>query len=180
MAILESHFSCPTQQVRIEPTEKSFREAICRAQMGQYEGFLEVGGGSGMDTAKVARLFDTYRNRQLIDFIPEPIGLGEHISRPLSGSEVTGNAIFYFSSENSKCSISSQALCPSLAIVDPINTFQMPRNVAIFTGLGVLCRALEAYTALPHDMRSPTPSDPRYRPMDQGSSPMSDMAIVQT
>ncbi|KAI6661936.1 Hydroxyacid-oxoacid transhydrogenase, mitochondrial [Oopsacas minuta] len=177
-------------EVRIEPTEKSFREAIHRAQMGQYEGFLAVGGGSVMDTAKVARLFDAYRDRQLIDFIPEPIGLGEHISRPLkplicipttsSGSEVTGNATFYLSSENSTCSISSQALCPSLAIVDPINKFQMPKNVAIFTGLGVLCRALEAYTALPHDMRSPTPSDPRHRSMDQGSSPMSDIAVVQT
>ena len=168
----------------------SFKEAIHRAQRGQYQGFLAVGGGSVMDTAKAARLFDTYRDKQLLDFVAPPFGAGEIISRQLkplicipttsgSGSEVSGTAIFDFIPREVKISISSRALCPTLAIVDPLNTFSMPTNVAIYSGFGVLCQALEAYTALPYTMRPPIPSDPTARPLNQGSSPMTDIAVVQ-
>ena len=143
-----------------------------------------------MDTAKVARLFDTYRDKQLLDFVSAPIGEEEVISRQLkplicvpttsgTGSEVSGSAIFDLISKNIKTSISSRAMCPTLAIVDPINTFSMPTNVAIYSGLDVLVQALEAYTTLPYAMRTPRPVDPTARPLDQGSSPLSDIAVVQ-
>ena len=173
----------------MEPTDRSMKAAIHRAQLGQYDGFLAVGGGSVMDTAKVARLFNTYRDRQLEDFIPTPLGLGEKVSRPLkplicipttsgTGSEVSSSAIFDLTAENVKTCISDSSLCPTLAIVDAMNTFSMPRSVATYTGLDVLCQALEAYTANPYTMRYPRPSNPSQRPGDQGSSPISDLAVV--
>ena len=39
-------------RVRVEPTDISFKEAIEVATEGQYEGYVAVGGGSSMDTAK--------------------------------------------------------------------------------------------------------------------------------
>ena len=143
-----------------------------------------------MDTAKAARLFDTYRDKQLIDFISPPIGEGEIITRQLkplicipttsgTGSEVSGSAIFDLISKNVKISLSSRAMIPTLAIVDPLNTFSMPTNVAIYSGFDVLCQAMEAYTTLPYTMRQPGPADPIYRPMDQGSTPFTDIAVVQ-
>src|ERR1700756_1569426 len=36
--------------VRCEPTDTSFREAIAAASSSQFDGFLAVGGGSAIDT----------------------------------------------------------------------------------------------------------------------------------
>jgi hydroxyacid-oxoacid transhydrogenase len=47
-------------RVAIEPTAGSFREAIAFAQEGKFDGYVGVGGGSSIDTAKVADLYATY------------------------------------------------------------------------------------------------------------------------
>ncbi|MHA2070445.1 MAG: iron-containing alcohol dehydrogenase, partial [Candidatus Thorarchaeota archaeon] len=39
-------------KVRIEPTDESLKEAIKFAAKGNFDGFLGVGGGSSIDTAK--------------------------------------------------------------------------------------------------------------------------------
>jgi hydroxyacid-oxoacid transhydrogenase len=46
--------------VRCEPTDGSFREAIAAASSGGFDGFLAVGGGSAIDTAKAANLYATW------------------------------------------------------------------------------------------------------------------------
>src|SRR5262245_22672428 len=47
-------------QARVEPTDQSFREAIGIATAGNFDGYVAVGGGSSMDTAKAANLYATY------------------------------------------------------------------------------------------------------------------------
>src|SRR4051794_3614727 len=42
--------------VRVEPTLESLREAAAAAAAADVDGFISVGGGSAMDTAKVANL----------------------------------------------------------------------------------------------------------------------------
>ena len=44
----------------VEPTDVSFKAAIEFAQDGDFDGFLAVGGGSSMDTAKAANLYATH------------------------------------------------------------------------------------------------------------------------
>ncbi|MCB0158258.1 MAG: iron-containing alcohol dehydrogenase, partial [Caldilineaceae bacterium] len=49
-------------RVRVEPTDVSFKDAIDFATAGDFDGFVAVGGGSTIDTAKVANLFSTWPN----------------------------------------------------------------------------------------------------------------------
>jgi hydroxyacid-oxoacid transhydrogenase len=49
------------EDTRIEPTDTSLIEAIDFAKKGNFDGFIGIGGGSSMDTAKVADLYSTYR-----------------------------------------------------------------------------------------------------------------------
>ena len=47
-------------QVRVEPTDISFAHAIAFATEGNFDGYVAVGGGSVMDTAKAANLYATW------------------------------------------------------------------------------------------------------------------------
>ncbi len=48
-------------RVRIEPTDASFAEAIEFATDGRFDGYVAVGGGSVIDTAKAANLYAVRR-----------------------------------------------------------------------------------------------------------------------
>src|SRR5262245_31511422 len=42
---------------RVEPSDRSFQDAIEIAAKGRFDGYVAVGGGSSMDTAKAANLY---------------------------------------------------------------------------------------------------------------------------
>lgn len=172
-------------QVRVEPTDRTFRAAAEHAQNGQFDGFLAVGGGSTIDTAKAANLYSTYPPEDFLDYINAPVGKGLPVPGPLkpliaipttagTGSETTGVAICDLADRHVKTGIAHRALKPLLGIVDPENTRTQPGAVAASTGLDVLSHALESYTAIPYDQR-PHPGKPSLRPAYQGSNPLSDV-----
>ena len=61
----------------------SFNEAIRFGREGAFDGFLAVGGGSVMDSAKVANLFACYPESDLMDFVAVPHGKGKPILKQL-------------------------------------------------------------------------------------------------
>lgn len=169
-------------RVRIEPTDASFLDAIEFATQGNFDGYVGVGGGSSMDTAKVANLYATYP-ADLLAYANPPIGEGRPVPgklQPLiaipttagTGSETTGVAIFDYVAMHAKTGIAHRALRPVLGIIDPDNTRTLPRMVAACTGLDVLSHAIESITALPYTNR-PAPESPRMRPAYQGANPIS-------
>ena len=176
-------------QVRVEPTDSSLKAAIEFAASEPFDGFVAVGGGSTMDTAKVANLYTTYPPDDFLDYVNPPIGKGIPVPgelKPLfavpttagTGSETTGVAIFDLEKMHAKTGIAHRRLKPTLGIVDPENTKTLPPLVAACTGLDVLTHAIESYTALPYTDR-PRPERPLLRPAYQGSNPISDIWSLQ-
>ena len=176
-------------RVRVEPTDTSLKEAIEFAKAEKLDGFVAVGGGSAIDTAKVANLYSTYPPDDFLDYVNQPTGKGIPVPgnlKPLfavpttagTGSETTGVAIFDFEEMHAKTGIAHRRLKPTLGIVDPENTRTMPPMLAASTGLDVLTHAIESYTAMPFDKR-PRPERPLLRPAYQGSNPISDLWSLQ-
>ena len=174
--------------VRVEPTHASFRDAIAFAEDGAFDGFVAIGGGSTIDTAKVANLYTSYP-ADFLYYVNAPIGQGQPVpgpTKPLiavpttagTGSETTGVAIFDYVEMQAKTGIAHRYLKPTLGLVDPDNTSSMPASVAAATGLDVLSHALESYTAIPYVQR-PRPERPQLRPAYQGSNPISDLWSLQ-
>ena len=175
--------------VRIEPNDKSFQEAIEVASQGHYDGFVAVGGGSTIDTAKAANLYSTHP-AEFLAYVNAPLGKGRPVPGPLkpliavpttsgTGSEATGVAIFDLSEKRAKTGIAHRRLKPTLGLVDPENIRTLPAPVIASTGLDVLCHALESYTALPFTKR-PYPESPLLRPAYQGSNPVSDIWAMES
>lgn len=175
-------------QVRVEPTDVSFKEAIEFAADGGFDGYVAVGGGSSIDTAKAADLYATYP-ADLLAYVNAPIGEGLPVPGPLepliavpttsgTGSETTGVAIFDLIEMGAKTGIAHRALRPVMGLVDPDNTRTLPAMVKACSGLDVLCHGLESFTALPFSERQAA-ENPGLRPTYQGSNPISDVWAVR-
>ncbi|XP_064409775.1 hydroxyacid-oxoacid transhydrogenase, mitochondrial isoform X2 [Latimeria chalumnae] len=161
-------------KVRVEPTDKSFKDAIEFAKEGRFDAYVAVGGGSVIDTCKVANLYACSPEADFLDYVNAPIGKGKPVTvalKPLiavpttagTGSETTGVAIFDYEALKTKTGIASRVLKPMLGMVDPLHTLHMPERVAANSGFDVLCK------------RSPCPPNPINRPAYQGSNPISDV-----
>jgi len=164
-----------------EPSESSVEEAAAAARQG-YDGFVGIGGGSALDTAKLCSLFATH-DGELLDYVNAPIGRGQQVPGPVlpfvalpttsgTGSEVTTVAVIDFPRLGTKTGVSHQYLRPALAIVDPELTLSCPSGVTASTGVDALMHALEAYTVTAYDSRPALPL--AERPPYQGANPFSD------
>jgi alcohol dehydrogenase class IV len=175
-------------RVRVEPTDGSFRDAAAFATDAKVDGYVSVGGGSTIDTAKAANLyasypapFERYVNVPLGEGAPVPGPLAPHIACPTTsgtGSECTGITIFDFEAHAVKTGIASRRLRPTLGIVDPDATRTLPAAVVASSGFDVLAHALESFTAKPYRQRL-RPATPLARPLSQGANPYSDLACVE-
>jgi hydroxyacid-oxoacid transhydrogenase len=174
--------------VRCEPTDASYRAAIAAATRNAFDGFLAVGGGSTIDTAKAANLYATWP-AEFTDYVNPTLGRGATPPGPLkpliavpttagTGSETTAVAVFDFERERVKTGIANRYLRPTLGILDPENTRSCPRAVAASAGLDVLSHALESFTARPYLDRE-RPARPSLRSAYQGANPISDVWALE-
>jgi hydroxyacid-oxoacid transhydrogenase len=171
-------------RVHVEPTLASLQEAADFATDGGFDGFVGAGGGSSLDTAKVANLVATHP-APVIEYIYPPVGSGRKPPSPLkpllaipttagTGSEATEIAALDLPDLKTKAAISHPFLRPNHGIVDPLLTRSMPTDVTAACGLDVVCHAAESFTARPYSSR-PAPETPEDRPPFQGSNPISDI-----
>lgn len=173
--------------ITVEPTDVSFKRAAAFAVDGKFDGFVSIGGGSTMDTAKAADLYSTYPD-DFMAYVNAPIGAGKPIPGPLkphiacpttcgTGSECTGIAIFDYLEMNAKTGVRARELRPTLGIIDPDVTKSLPAMVIACSGFDVLSHALESYTALPYTQRARVAKGVA-RPLSQGANPYSDVGCL--
>jgi alcohol dehydrogenase class IV len=125
------------------------------------DSFLAVGGGSVMDTAKVADAIFTHgggaRDQEGFFLMPrEDDGMGRPLDlAPLAcipttagtGSEVSMAAVIKDAEEKVKLEIADFPLFPRLAILDPESTRTLPAPVAAATGMDAVTHAIEGYVS---------------------------------
>ena len=170
--------------VSIEPTDKSVQAAIDYASSFSGDGYVAIGGGSVMDTAKIMNLYVTYP-APFLTYVNAPIGEARPVPGPLkpmvclpttagTSSENTAIAVLDMTELRVKTGISHHSLRATLGILDPLNSLTVPPMVSACSGADVLTHAIESYTALAYDERE-KPASPAERPPYQGANPISDI-----
>jgi len=125
------------------------------------DSFLALGGGSVIDSAKVANVLFTHggeaRNWEGYYGLPRADdGAGRALElAPLAaipttagtGSEVSFAAVIKDRDAHLKFQIGDFALTPRLAILDPASTATLPQAIAAATGMDALTHAIEGYVS---------------------------------
>jgi len=174
--------------LEVEPTDRSFKAAADFARDGAFDGYVSLGGGSTMDTAKAANLYATYPD-DFLAYVNAPIGAAKPVPGPLkphiacpttfgTASECTGITIFDLLEMEAKTGIASPRLRPALGVLDPSVLKSLPAPVIAANGFDVFSHAFESLTARPYSKR-PKADDPMKRPLSQGANPYSDIACQE-
>jgi len=135
-----------------EPSTYDVDKVIKAASGTDGDLVIAIGGGSTMDTAKLASVligasytvFDLVNDPALAKkrihsvFIPTTCG---------TGSEATLNAIVAIPEESSKKGIVNPALIPDEVILDVNMIARLPKSIVAATGVDALAHCVECYTS---------------------------------
>ena len=131
------------------PTENDAAACCAFAKEIEFDGFLALGGGSSIDTAKACNFLLTNGGRmsdyhgygkaskKMLPFIAIPTSAG-------TGSECQSYALVSREESHEKMACGDPKALARVAILDPDITDSQPRSVAVQTGIDALAHALEA------------------------------------
>ena len=139
-------------ELAAEPTCDQAQDAVDAFKKSGAEFIVAVGGGSVMDTAKLASVLatDDYSVRDLLDhpymakkcvktlMIPTTAG---------TGAEATPNAIVAVPEKELKVGIVNDAMIADGVILDARMIKSLPGSIAAATGVDALCHAIECFTS---------------------------------
>ena len=148
-------------QVPQDSSTEVVERCAAAAKEAGADSFLAVGGGSVMDTTKVADAVFTHdggaAEQEGFFLMPrEDDGMGRPLDiAPLAcipttagtGSEVSMAAVIKDPERKVKLEIADFPLFPRLAILDPDTTRTLPASVAAATGMDAVTHAIEGYVS---------------------------------
>jgi len=152
----ENNVECSTFSVSGEPKIQTIRDGVDFARREDCDWVIGMGGGSALDAGKaIAAMMQN--EGDVLDFL-EIIGQGKALKGSArflaipttagTGSEVTRNAVLASPEHKLKVSLRSAHMLPSIALVDPELTYDLPPNVTASTGLDALTQLIEPYVCL--------------------------------
>jgi len=139
-----------------EPTVDLIRQGAQRARDAGCDMVIGLGGGSAIDAGKaIAALLAN--GGDPLDYL-EVVGRGRPLTRPSApfiavpttagtGAEVTRNAVLASPEHHAKASLRSPYMLPTLAVVDPELTLELPPALTASTGLDALTQLIEPYVS---------------------------------
>ncbi len=137
-------------EVTPDPPAPMIRRAAALAREQGVGGVVGFGGGSSLDTAKLAAylarsdqaLDDIYGVNQCLD---DRLPLVAVPTTGGTGSEVTPISVVT-KSASEKMGVSSPQLMPDLAVLDPALSVSLPADHTAATGVDAMVHAIEAFT----------------------------------
>lgn len=138
-----------------EPTIAVVEQGTALARDAGCEFVVAIGGGSVIDAGKAIAAM-LANDGCVLDYV-EVIGRGrilEKASRPFiaipttagTGAEVTRNAVLASPEQRVKVSLRSALMLPTVALVDPELTYDLPPAITASTGLDALTQLIEPFT----------------------------------
>lgn len=138
-----------------EPTTTLVEQGIAMARSAGCEFVISVGGGSVIDAGKAIAAMLTNEG-ELLDYL-EVIGRGRALSKPSApfiaipttagtGAEVTRNAVLASPEQRVKVSLRSPLMLPTVALIDPELTYDLPPAITASTGLDALTQLIEPFS----------------------------------
>lgn len=117
---------------------------------------IGFGGGSAIDMGKALAALLAHDGEPL-DYV-EVIGRGQTLTNPSlpyiaipttagTGAEVTSNAVLASPEHRVKVSLRSPYMLPRAALVDPVLTYDLPRDITARTGMDALTQVLEPFVS---------------------------------
>ncbi len=142
--------------VKGEPTVEIVKDAIAFGKDNQVDVIIGIGGGSVLDTAKTASGL-LANEGDIYDYL-EVIGKGKSLSKQAlpyiaipttagTGTEVTKNAVIGDPHQKVKVSLRSPLICPKVAIIDPVLTYEAPPEVTARSGMDALTQLIEPFVS---------------------------------
>ena len=138
-----------------EPTIASVEAGTQLARASGCEFVVAIGGGSVIDAGKaIAALLAN--GGEVLDYV-EIVGRGRTLNIPArpfiaipttagTGAEVTRNAVLASPEHRVKVSLRSALMLPTVALVDPVLTYDLPPSLTASTGLDALTQLIEPFT----------------------------------
>ncbi|PZL75837.1 alcohol dehydrogenase [Enterococcus plantarum] len=121
-----------------DPTIDVVTKGLLAAINLSPDGIIALGGGSAMDAAKViSHMYRTAEKDASVQLICIPTTSG-------TGSEVTSFAVISDPQNHSKYALVDEQMVPDLAILDPVLTVSVPKDVTTDTGFDVFTHCMEA------------------------------------
>lgn len=135
---------------RYDATTEPATDDFADLPAGPFDGIIAVGGGSVLDSAKMASVLLSHGGHPS-DYLGEgtvPGPVRPVVAVPTTsgtGSQATQTAVL--THEGVKRGMSDEALRPELAVVDPVLTVGLPSDVTATSGYDAFVHALESLTA---------------------------------
>ena len=152
LAALESGPATVVRQVKPpgEPTSAMADATAAALANAHADAVVAIGGGSVIDTAKAARLcaqLELPYARLTRDYPAPALPLIALPTTAGTGSEVSGGAVITDSQSGRKAGIAGANLRAQHALVDPLLTHSVPREMTAYTGIDALAQAIAGIVA---------------------------------
>ena len=135
-----------------EPTYAQAQALVDAFKASGADFIVAVGGGSVMDTAKLASILAT-EEYAIKDLLDNPSLGKKHVKTLMipttagTGAEATPNAIVAVPEKELKVGIVNGEMIADYVILDAVMIKKLPRKMAAATGVDALCHAIECWTS---------------------------------